>query len=200
MMPTAQRAQVAQAGESAVVEREGVVDVAPSGWLPTAGEGARGSPDAHQVLELEGGTVPDLESGVVARTGQRDQPEPRQPSREGGIVPLIRARRWRSGDWRSRGWRSGGWRAGTPGRVVAGRWGPFTSGASVGYRAAIGTEESQAPPGGGVTGERAGQVPGIGGVQGPEPGTSPGDCDQPSQVDIGMVRFTDPVSVGHLAA
>ena len=87
----AQRAEVAQAGNPATVERHGVVDVASSGGLAATGEGACGAPDAHQVLEFEGGAVPDLESGVIARAGHRGQPEPRQPPREGGVTLSLRA-------------------------------------------------------------------------------------------------------------
>jgi hypothetical protein len=132
-----------------------VVDIAPSRLLSAAGKGAGEAPDAHQVLELEGGTVPDLESGVIARAGQRDQPEPRQPPREGGIIALIR---------------TGRWRAGILGRVrVAGRWGPFPA-ATVGHGTAVGVKEGQAPLGGRVAGERLRQIPGVGGVQIVQPG------------------------------
>jgi hypothetical protein len=119
------------------------------------GERARGTPDAYQVLELEGGTVPDLGSGVIARAGQWDQPEPRQPPREGGLILLIGATCWRAGCWRAC---MAGW-----GRVAC-RRGRSPARAAVGYGTAVVTEEGQAPLGVGVVGECVRQVPGVGGV------------------------------------
>ena len=133
---------------------------------------------------LREGAVPgDLEPGVIARAGQRNQPEAapatvrgRHHGADQGRTLRGRRRVRRRADGRRAGrWRAGRWRAGRrrpgpggPSEGAASR--PRNRGLPDGRRdrGESGTTEWRG------NGERVCQVPRVGGVQGPEPGDVPG--------------------------
>src|SRR6202044_758386 len=75
MVVSAERGEIAFAGDPAVVPGDGVVQVAAGGGAAAARRGAPGVAGADQVGQLAAGTVARLGTGVVARTpgdgGQR---------------------------------------------------------------------------------------------------------------------------------
>src|SRR5579859_3229958 len=144
MMVTAERGQVAGAGQAAIIPGDRMVQIAAGGGTATAGGAAAGVARVDQVLELAAGPVPALGLRVVAGAADDGVESDVQAPQE--VRGLRVGRAWwseRAGRFAVAGWARRAWRvaiAGWAGTGRAGAWRPLvpTGGAAVGGGGAVG--------------------------------------------------------------